>query len=106
MSSSDFDRFIQEVSQNKNLQELLASEGANPVEIANQHGFEITLSPLMRFQAESTLELSDDELETAAGGVTPFLTSPFYTATPALIGGAAAGVVGGAVAGATVSVCN
>jgi predicted ribosomally synthesized peptide with nif11-like leader len=105
MSQTELSRFISALQGDQKLAEEMANAGGDPVEFAKSKGFDITATELVRYQAEKTLELSDEELEQAAGGITPLLTTPFYTATPALIGGAAAGGAAGAIAATTATVC-
>ena len=69
MSQEDLTQFLQAVQQDSSLQEKLKAEGADPVAIAREAGFSITRAELIRHQAGKIQELSDQELETAAGGI-------------------------------------
>jgi len=68
MSQEDLQQFLEAVRQNRSLQEKLKAEGADPVAIAKEAGFSITQAELVRHQAGKIQELSDDDLESAAGG--------------------------------------
>lgn len=68
MSQEDLRKFLEAVRQNTSLQEKLKAEGADPVAIAREAGFVITQADLNHHQARRIQELSDEELETAAGG--------------------------------------
>jgi len=68
MSQEDLTQFLEAIRQNFSLQEQLKAEGADPVAIAKEAGFSITQAELLRHQAGLIQELSDEELEEAAGG--------------------------------------
>jgi len=68
MSQEDLTQFLEAVQQDPSLQEKLRAEGADPVAIAKEGGFSITQSELVRHQAGKIQELSDEDLEDAAGG--------------------------------------
>ena len=68
MSQEDLTQFLEAIRQNSSLQEQLKAEGADPVAIAKDAGFSITQAELVRHQAARIQELSDEELEEAAGG--------------------------------------
>ena len=68
MSQEDLTRFLKAVREDSSLQEKLKAEGADPVAIAKEAGFSITRAELIRHQSAKIQELSDEELETAAGG--------------------------------------
>ena len=68
MSQEDLTRFLKAVREDPSLQEQLKAEGADPVAIAKEAGFSITRAELIRHQSATIQELSDEELETAAGG--------------------------------------
>ena len=68
MSQEDLTQFLEAVQQDPSLQEKLRAEGADPVAIAKEAGFSITKGELIRHQSAKIQELSDEELETAAGG--------------------------------------
>ena len=65
MSEEQLKAFIAKVQADPSLQEQLKAEGADPIAIAKAAGFTIKLQDLHR-QAS---ELSDEELESVAGGV-------------------------------------
>jgi len=69
MSEDQLNAFLKAVASDPNLQQQLRAEGADPVAIANAAGFAIELQELLRHQASLGLELSEEELETAAGGL-------------------------------------
>ena len=64
------------------MQKKLQVEGADPVAIAKEAGFNISIAELMRYQAQIVGELSDEELENAAGGTLP----PTVTAMTSILG--------------------
>ncbi len=68
MSQEDLTRFVEAVRQDSSLQEKLRAEGADPVAIAGEAGFAITQAEFLRAQASRAEDLSDEELESAAGG--------------------------------------
>ena len=68
MSQEDLQKFLEAVRQDSSLQEKLRAEGADPVAIAKEAGFSITQAELIREQARQVQNLSDEELEDAAGG--------------------------------------
>jgi len=68
MSQEDLTQFLQAVREDPSLQEKLKAEGADPVAIAKEAGFSITQAELIRARAARIRELSDEELENAAGG--------------------------------------
>ena len=63
MTQEQLKAFIAKVQADPSLQEQLKAEGADVVAIAKAAGFSITTEDL------NSHELSDDELEGAAGGV-------------------------------------
>lgn len=69
MSEDQLKAFLQAVAADPNLGQQLRASGADPVAIARAAGFAIELQELLRHQASLGLELSEEELETAAGGV-------------------------------------
>jgi predicted ribosomally synthesized peptide with nif11-like leader len=71
MSQEDLQKFLEAVRQDTSLQEKLQAEGADPVAIAKEAGFSVTKAELIRDQASQTQDLSDEELEGAAGGDIP-----------------------------------
>jgi predicted ribosomally synthesized peptide with nif11-like leader len=68
MSQEDLTRFLEAVRQDSSLQEKLQAEGADPVAIAKEAGFSVTQAELIRAHASRIQTLSDEELESAAGG--------------------------------------
>ena len=68
MSEEQLKAFISKVQSDESLQNKLKAEGADVVAIAKEAGFNITAAELMRYQAQAIGELSDEELENAAGG--------------------------------------
>ena len=65
MSEEQLKAFIAKVQADPSLQEQLKAEGADVVAIAKAAGFSITTEDL---NSHRQVELSDDELEAAAGG--------------------------------------
>ena len=77
MSEEQLKAFISKVQSDESLQNKLKAEGADVVAIAKEAGFNITAAELMRYQAQAVGELSDEELENAAGGtLTPAIIAP------------------------------
>ena len=68
MSEEQLKAFISKVQSDESLQNKLKVEGADVIAIAKEAGFNITAAELMRYQAQALGELSDEELENAAGG--------------------------------------
>ncbi len=68
MSQEDLTQFLEAVRQDPSLQEKLRQPDADPVAIAKEAGFTITRPELIRAQAARIQELSDEDLEDAAGG--------------------------------------
>ena len=64
MSEEQLKAFIAKVQADASLQEQLKAEGADPVAIAKAAGFSITTEDLNTHRQN----LSDEELESAAGG--------------------------------------
>ena len=64
MSEEQLKAFIAKVQADTSLQEQLKAEGADVVAIAKAAGFSITTEDL-----NAPRELSDDELDSAAGGM-------------------------------------
>ena len=72
MSEEQLNAFLEKVKGDTSLQEKLKA-AASPeaaIEIAKAAGFAITVEDIQSMQS-STVELSDDELEAAAGGYNP-----------------------------------
>ena len=68
MSEEQLQAFIAKVQSDEDLQKKLQVEGADLVAIAKDAGFSITNAELLRYQAQAVNELSDEDLEQAAGG--------------------------------------
>jgi predicted ribosomally synthesized peptide with nif11-like leader len=68
MSQEDLTRFLEAVREDSSLQEKLRAEGADPVALAKEAGYSITQAELLRAHASHVQTLSDEELESAAGG--------------------------------------
>lgn len=68
MSEEQLEAFLQRLAQDPELQDLLRQEGADPIAIAKQVGFDLRQADLIRYQARKNLELADDELEQIAAG--------------------------------------
>ena len=68
MSQEDLQKFLEAVRQDTSLQEKLQAEGADPVAVAKEAAFSVTQAELLRAQASQVQNLSDEELEGAAGG--------------------------------------
>ncbi len=66
MSEEQLKAFIAKVQADTSLQEQLKAEGADPVAIAKAAGFAITEAEVKAYG--ETRDLSDDELESVAGG--------------------------------------
>ena len=69
MSEEQLKAFLEKVKSDTELQEKLKAAGSNEaaLEIAKEAGFAITAEDIQSMQS-ATVELSDDELEGAAGG--------------------------------------
>jgi predicted ribosomally synthesized peptide with nif11-like leader len=74
MSQEQFTAFIEKVKADTSLQEKVktAVTPEDAIKIAKETGFVITVEDIQSMQESATVELSDDELEGAAGG-NPFL---------------------------------
>ena len=84
MSEEQLKAFISKVQSDESLQNKLKVEGADVVAIAKEAGFNITAAELMRYQAQAIGELSDEELENAAGGATVAVCATVQLATATL----------------------
>jgi predicted ribosomally synthesized peptide with nif11-like leader len=80
MSHEDLQKFLEAVRQDTSLQEKLKAEGADPVAVAKEAGFSVTQAEVIRAHASRVQNLSDEELESAAGG------TAVLGATAALVG--------------------
>ena len=69
MSEEQLKVFLEKVKADTSLQEKLKAAGSNEaaIEIAKEAGFAITAEDIQSMQS-ATVELSDEELEDAAGG--------------------------------------
>ena len=69
MSEEQLNAFLEKVKADTNIQEKLKAAGSNEaaIEIAKEAGFAITAEDIQSMQS-ATVELSDAELEGAAGG--------------------------------------
>ena len=76
MSEEQLNAFLEKVKGDTSLQEKLKAAGSNEaaIEIAKEAGFAITAEDIQSMQS-ATAELSDEELEGAAGGFL-MITSP------------------------------
>lgn len=76
MSEEQLLAFVQAVKSDLTLQDRLkGAENLDAVAtIAIESGYLVTKAELLKAQAQQTLELSDEELETVAGGTTPIFT--------------------------------
>ena len=72
MSEEQLKAFLEKVKSDTSLQEKLngAADADAVVEIAKEAGFAITAEDIQSMQS-ATVELTDDELEAAAGGYNP-----------------------------------
>ena len=68
MSEEQLKAFIAKVQADPSLQEQLKAEGADVVAIAKAAGFSITTEDLNSHRQGVSEDISDDELEGAAGG--------------------------------------
>lgn len=69
MSKEQLKAFITKVQTDASLQEKLEAEGADPVAIAKAAGFAITEAEVKAYQELQTRDLSDEELDGVAGGL-------------------------------------
>ena len=67
MSEEQLKAFIAKVQSDTSLQEQLKAPDADPIAVANSAGFTVNAEDLQAY-ASSSERLSDDELESAAGG--------------------------------------
>ena len=74
--SEDIAKFLEAVRENPSLQQKLQAEDADPIRIAAEVGFTITQADLIRVQARYVENLSDEELEQAAGGTVSLAVLP------------------------------
>ena len=70
MSEEQLKAFIAKVQADTSLQEQLKAEDADPVAIAKAAGFAITEAEVKAYG--ETRDLSDDELESVAGGLSNY----------------------------------
>ena len=71
MSEEQLKAFLEKVKGDTSLQEKLKAAGSNEaaIQIAKEAGFSITAEDIQSMQSNGTVELSDEELEAAAGGI-------------------------------------
>ena len=74
MPEEQFNAFLEKVKADTSLQEKLngAADADTVVEIAKEAGFVITAEDIQSMQS-ATVELSDDDLDAAAGGIAPHI---------------------------------
>jgi predicted ribosomally synthesized peptide with nif11-like leader len=72
MSEEQLTALLAKLKEDKGLEEKLkgAADLDAAVAIAKEAGFDVSKADWLRYQAKQTLELSDEELEGAAGGIT------------------------------------
>ena len=70
MSEEQLRAFLEAVKADAGLQEKLKGAGGldAALEIAKDSGFDVSKADWLKYQANQTLELSDEELEGVAGG--------------------------------------
>ena len=81
MSEEQFKAFLEKVKADTSLQEKLneAADAVAVAEIAKEAGFSITAEDIQSMQSQSQSgELSDEELEGAAGGQLPWTERPTW----------------------------
>ncbi len=82
MSEEQLKAFLEKVQADTSLQEQLKAEGADHVAIAKAAGFAITTEDL-KAHRQHRQNLSDEELESVAGGTAAYDLAAAYTpATP------------------------
>ena len=102
MSEEQLSALLAKLKDDAGLQEKLKSVADLDalVSMAKEAGFDVSKADLLKFQAQQTLELSDEELESVSGGITPATIGVFGTIgvrgllTAAIGGGVAAGGLG------------
>ena len=62
MSSEQAKLFLEKIASDESLRQRLSTQDADPAEIAKELGFDVTAAEILKASAESTLELSDEEL--------------------------------------------
>jgi predicted ribosomally synthesized peptide with nif11-like leader len=74
MSEEQLKAFMEVIKGDTGLQEKLKQvvDADAIVAIAMEAGFEVSKADWLRYQANQTLELSDEELEVVSGGLEPF----------------------------------
>ncbi len=91
MSQENLNAFIAKVQSDSSLQEQLknVNDANEAIAIAKSAGFKITAGDLIRSQARLAAELSDEQLEAAAGGglgTKIFVTTLFAWFTAPVVG--------------------
>ena len=73
MSEEQLSALLAKIKEDAGLQEKLkgAADLDTAVAFAKEAGFDVSKADWLRYQAKQTLELSDEELEGAAGGWEP-----------------------------------
>ena len=76
MPEEQLKAFLEAVKSDVGLQEKLkgAADLDAALELVKEAGFDVSKADLLRYQANQTLELSDEELEGVAGGFTIMVT--------------------------------
>ena len=71
MSAEQLKAFVEAVQADEGLQEPLkgAADLDAAVAVAKEAGFDVSKADLLEYQAQQTLELSDEDLEKVAGGL-------------------------------------
>jgi predicted ribosomally synthesized peptide with nif11-like leader len=96
MAKEQLDAFIAKLQGDQELLQAFtnAADLGSALAIAKEAGYDLSLPELLRYQAEQTLELGDDELEQVAGGITP-VTATMFIVTAGKITAVGATVLGG-----------
>jgi predicted ribosomally synthesized peptide with nif11-like leader len=85
MSEEQLTALLAKLNEDAELREKLkgAADLDAAVAIAREAGFDVSKADLLRHQAKQTLELSDEELETAAGSAGSVYTEcPYWSCRP------------------------
>ena len=80
MSEEQLSALLAKLKEDAGLQEKLkgAADPDAAVAMAKEAGFDLSKADLLRYQANQTLELSDEELEGVAGGTFIPTADPYY----------------------------
>ena len=78
MSEEQLSALLARLKEDAGLQEKLkgAADLDAAVAIAREAGFDVSKADWLKYQANQTLELSDEELEGVSGGILPLFTLP------------------------------